>query len=155
MLVRDLLVLAAAMSGLLAGASADRYLVQVPAWRRLDVLTWAEHSRHADLGNGRFWYPTLAFGATGFSVAAAIALRQRALLPSGLALPVDVGALLGLLGLATTILAAPNLLRLRRPADRATTEASFHAFHRWGRVRAVFQILTFPANLWALALLAH
>ncbi len=155
MIVRDLLVGATAMSGLLAGASLDRYLVQVPAWRRLDVMTWAEHSRHADMGNGRFWYPTLAFGATGFSVAAALAMRQRTLLVSGLALPVHLAALLSFLGLATTILAAPNLLRLRRPADRATTESSFHAFHRWGRVRAVFQILAFPASLRALALLAR
>jgi hypothetical protein len=39
------LVLATGFAGLLAGASADRYLVQVPAWRHLDVMTWAEHSR--------------------------------------------------------------------------------------------------------------
>jgi hypothetical protein len=51
---RDFLVLATGFGGLLAGASADRYLVQVPAWRHLDVMIWAEHSRHADLGNGRF-----------------------------------------------------------------------------------------------------
>ena len=33
MVVRDMVVGATAMSGLLAGASLDRYLVQVPAWR--------------------------------------------------------------------------------------------------------------------------
>src|SRR5215831_10464805 len=122
---RELLVAAAGMSGLLAGANADRYIVQVPAWRRLDVLTWAEHSRYADLGNGRFWYPVLATGATGLSVAVAIAVRQGVLVARGLAFPVYLAALLSLLGLGMTLLAAPNLLRLRHPTDKATAQASF------------------------------
>src|SRR5262245_23538404 len=125
----DLLVAATGLSGLLAGASVDRYLVQVPAWRHLDVMTWAEHSRHADMGNGRFWYPVLASGATGLSVGVAMAVRRGVLVADGLVLPVYLGALLSFLGLGMTLLAAPNLLRLREPKDRATTEASFRAFH--------------------------
>ena len=143
------LVLATGFAGLLAGASADRYLVQVPAWRRLDVMTWAEHSRHADLGNGRFWYPLLAFAATGLSIAAALAVRQHALVAEGLEFPAYVAALLEILGLLVTVLAAPNLIRLRRPQDPATTEQSFHLFHRWGLLRAAFQISAFPVFLWA------
>src|SRR5438105_10505581 len=115
--VRDLLVLTTAFSGFLAGASADRYLVQVPAWRHLDVMTWAAHSRHADLGNGRFWYPLLAFAATGFSIAAALAVRQHALVADRLAVPAYLAALFELLGLSITVLAAPNLIRLRRHQD--------------------------------------
>src|SRR5262249_39920064 len=149
----DLLVAATGLSGLLAGASVDRYLVQVPAWRRLDVMTWAEHSRHADLGNGRFWYPVLAFGPTGLSVVVAMAVMRGVLMADGLVLPVSLAALLSLLGLGVTLLAAPNLLRLKEPKDRATTESSFRAFHRWGLVRASFQILAFPTNLWALCVL--
>jgi hypothetical protein len=141
-------------SGLLAGASADRYLVQVPAWRRLDPMIWAEHSRHADLGNGRFWYPILAFGATGLSVAAAIGVYRSAEVVQGLAGPVYLGAVVSFLGLAMTALAAPHLLRLRRLRDRLTTEASFRAFHGWGLIRAGFQILAFPVNLWALYVLS-
>jgi hypothetical protein len=147
---RVLLTLATGFSGLLAGASADRYLVQVPAWRHLDPMLWAEHSRHADLGNGRFWYPVLAFGATVLSLIVALEIRQGVLLAAGLWLPVDLAATLSVLGLGMTILAAPNLLRLRRPQDRSITEQSFRAFHRWGLPRAVFQILAFPMNLWAL-----
>ena len=152
---RELLIAATGMSGLLAGASADRFIVQVPAWRHLDVMTWAEHSRHADLGNGRFWYPVLAFGATGLSLTVAIAVRQGVLAASGLALPAYLAALLSLVGLGMTLFAAPNLLRLRHPKDKATTQASFDAFHRWGLVRAVFQVLAFPANLWALCVLTQ
>jgi hypothetical protein len=150
----DLIVGATGLSGLLAGASADRYLVQVPAWRRLDLMTWAEHSRHADLGNGRFWYPLLAFGASGLSVAAGVGVYRRVVVIQGLAEPVYLAAVASVLGLAMTALAAPQLLRLRKPRDRATTEASFRTFHAWGLVRAGFQILAFPANLWALYVLS-
>jgi hypothetical protein len=150
----DSIALATGLSGLLAGASADRYLVQVPAWRRLDPMIWAEHSRHADLGNGRFWYPILAFGACGFSVTAAVGVARHAVAVPGLAGPVYLAAIASVLGLGMTALAAPQLLRLRRPRDRATTEASFRAFHAWGLIRARLQILAFPANLWALWLLA-
>jgi hypothetical protein len=149
----DLIVGATGLSGLLAGASADRYLVQVPAWRRLDPMTWAEHSRHADLGNGRFWYPLLAFGASGLSVAAAVGVYRRAVVAQGLAEPIYLAAAASVLGLAMTAFAAPQLLRLRKPRDRATTEASFRAFHAWGLIRAGFQILAFPINLWALYVL--
>ena len=124
------------------------------AWRRLDPMVWAEHSRHADMGNGRFWYPLLAFGATGLSVAAAIGVYRRAVVPRGLAEPVYLAAVASVLGLTMTVLAAPQLLRLRKPRDRATTEASFRAFHAWGLIRAVFQILAFPINLWALYVLS-
>src|SRR5437899_881 len=120
---RVLLVAATGLSGLLAGASADRYLVQMPAWRRLDVLIWAERSRHADLGNGRFWYPALAFSSTGFSIAAAIAVTRGAPIAIGLLVPVYLAALLSFIGLGMTVLAAPNLLRLRHPKDWGTTEA--------------------------------
>jgi hypothetical protein len=149
------LVLATGFAGLLAGASADRYLVQVPAWRHLDVMTWAEHSRYADLGNGRFWYPLLAFAATGLSIAAALAVRQHALAADGLEFPAYMAALFELLGLSITALAAPNLIRLRRPQDRATTERSFRLFHRWGLFRAAFQITAFPISLWALWVLVR
>jgi hypothetical protein len=152
---RDILVLAAGFGGLLAGASADRYLVQVPAWRHLDVMIWAEHSRHADLGNGRFWYPVLAFAATGLSIAAVVAVRQQALVAPGIGTPIYLAALLELLGLLLTAGAAPNLIRLRTPHDLAATERGFRRFHAWGLPRAVFQISAFPILLWALAVAAR
>jgi hypothetical protein len=151
---RDLLIFSTGFSGLLAGASADRYIVQVPAWRHLDVMTWAEHSRHADLGNGRFWYPVLAFAATGLSIAAAVGFRQQALPSRAVEWTTYLAALLQLLGLAITLLAAPNLIRLRKPRDAPTTEHAFRLFHGWGLLRAAFQISAFPVCLWALYLLA-
>jgi hypothetical protein len=150
-----LTILAAGFSGLLAGASADRYLVQVPAWRQLDVMIWAEYSRHADLGNGRFWYPPLAFAATGLSIAAAAAVYTRPTPIPGLAPPVYLAAACEIGGLTLTILAAPNLIRLRGARDPAAAERSFRLFHRWGLPRAILQIVAFPILLWAIWVLVR
>ena len=149
---RNLILLATAFSGFLAGASADRYVVQVPAWRHLDVMTWAEHSRHADLGNGRFWYPLLAFAATGLSIAAAVGVYTR-LAVTSLPLPIYLAAASELAGLSLTILAAPNLIRLRKPQDRVVTARGFQLVHVWGLPRAGFQIAAFPILLWAVSVL--
>jgi hypothetical protein len=97
----------------------------------------------------------LAFGATALAGVVTFGIKAQPMSVSGLALPVYLGALLSGAGLGLTVLAAPNLLRLRRPKDRATTEAGFHAFHRWGLLRAVCQIAAFPVNLWALRALAR
>jgi len=149
----DLVVLATGFSGLLEGASADRYIVQVPAWRHMDVMTWAEQSRHADLGNGRFWYPVLAFAATGLFIAAAIGVHAHPPPSHTAAVAVYLATASEAIGLAFTILAAPNLIYLRKPRDRPTTEARFRLFHRWGIPRAILQIAGFPLGLWALWLL--
>jgi hypothetical protein len=137
----DLIVLAAGFSGLLAGASADRGLVQIPAWRRFDVMTWAEHSRHADLGNGRFWYPLLAVGATGLSIGAAFGVHTSAIVVPGLATPTYLAAFCELAGLSLTALAAPNMirfahLRIAQPRSVAFGFSITGAFHgRFFRLR--------------------
>jgi hypothetical protein len=130
-------------------------VVQVPAWRHLDAMIWAEHSRHADLGNGRFWYPLLALASTGLSVAAAVGAWQHAFPADGVALPVYTAAAFEVIGLSITALAAPNILRVRVPRDAATTQRAFRRFHAWGILRAAFQISAFPLALWALWVLAR
>ena len=49
------------IDGILAGASLDRTLIQLPAFRQVGPLPWAAFSRKADLGDRAFlWYPGLA-----------------------------------------------------------------------------------------------
>jgi len=45
-----LVIDAPVLHGFLAGASAVRALVHMPAWRKLGPRAWAAFSRHADLG---------------------------------------------------------------------------------------------------------
>jgi hypothetical protein len=130
-------------SGILAGGNLDRYIVQVPAWRRVDVMSWLAYSRHADLGNGLIYYPLEAIGAFIFLLTCSCILltisedlRFR--------LPLYSATLFAVLGLVFTAFAAPVMLSLRTiPADPATVQKAFDRFHFWGLLRAIAQVLSF------------
>ena len=47
------------VTGLLAGVSLDRAIVQMPARHRMGVVGFAAFSRAVDLGNGLIVYPIL------------------------------------------------------------------------------------------------
>jgi hypothetical protein len=146
-----LITAAAVLDGLLAGSNVDRWFVQMPAWRALGVGAWAAYSRHGDLGNGLFVYPLEAIGGALMTVAAAIAFHfdTNASLSAGLPIYLAVALVLG--GLLTTLEAAPKMLSLRRIGDDpAALQRAFDGFRRWSGIRAVFQVLAFGANLWAL-----
>ena len=67
-----LLVGATILAGLLAGGVFDRVIVGGPAWHQLGAETWAEYSRHADLGIGLVAYPVEGIGVPLLLLAAAI-----------------------------------------------------------------------------------
>ncbi|MCC6572966.1 MAG: hypothetical protein IT462_04160 [Planctomycetes bacterium] len=150
-----LILPATLLNGLLTGANGDRYVVQVPAWRHFDLQLWAEHSRHADLGNGRFWYPVLAIGAAALSLVVAVAATLNAAWAASLGPPAQAAAIFSVGGLVVTGFAAPRLLRLRKPADSSTVAKIFGEFHERGRVRALLQAAAFAANLWSLVIAAR
>ena len=43
---------ATVFNAFLGGGGLDRVAIQMPAWRQVGIVPWAEFSRHADLGNG-------------------------------------------------------------------------------------------------------
>src|SRR5439155_6173384 len=104
---RVLAVVSTVLGGLLAGATIDRAIVGYPAWRRLGVVAWAQYSRNADLGNGRFVYPVLAIGAVVLSFIAAFLVRHRA---RSIQIPLYVATVIAAAGLAVTLVAGPYML---------------------------------------------
>jgi hypothetical protein len=137
------------LDGLLAGSTVDRFVAGWPSWKRVGVAAWAEYSRHADLGYGLVLYPVLAIGGCLLALVAVVMVRRNAA-ARGAALPLYIGAGLSIAGLLTTFGAAPNMLALRHLDDPAALSAAFDAFYRWSAVRAGFQILLFPVEVWAL-----
>ncbi len=152
---RGLALAASAVGGLLAGGNVDRFVVGLPAWRRLGTRVWADYSRHADLSvNGMVLYPFLGIGGATLSIAALASFRRDRRAPARAGLPLSAAAFLTIGGLLVTTQAAPNMLRLRRLGnERAALQRAFEGFYRWSAVRAVFQVLAFGANLWSLAAL--
>jgi|ERR1051325_3361969 hypothetical protein len=140
--MRTLLGAAAILNGLLAGATADRFLIGIPAFRKLGPITWAEYSRRADLSfRGAAFYPTLEIGGTMLSVAAAVRSRQPI---------VAATAATALAGLLFTFKAAPNMLAVRNINDAEELRRRMDDFTYWSTFRGALQVAAFVAGVCAL-----
>src|SRR5205807_9178719 len=87
-----LLAVALILNGLLAGASLDKALTQLPARRKIGLRAMAEYHRATDVGPRVFSYPLLGVGAALLTWAAAGALLQGGGVDSGALLWIGVGA---------------------------------------------------------------
>ncbi len=156
-LTEALLIGATVLHGFLAGGNVERALVHMPAWRLVGPRAWAAFSRHADLGRGLFLYPFEAIAGAVLTVGAAITFQFDPGASRTAVLPLYLAAALALAGLLATTQAAPKMLSLRRLADDepAAVQQAFDGFERWGNVRAVFQVLAFLVNVWALVALSR
>src|SRR5262245_44609966 len=125
---RALLAFALLFSGLLAGENVDRAIVAMPAWQSVGPTGWAGFSRHADLGPGLFRYPVEAFGATLFSLAAAIAFHREEFAPASVKVLLSASVALAAGGLLLTIEAAPIMLDIRGTTDSAALTRAFEGF---------------------------
>ncbi len=145
------LTVATIFGAFLAGGNLDRIVVQMPAWRKVGSIGWAVYSRHADLGNGFYLYPPLAFGGAFFSTAGLIAFMMDTTAPIMALLPIIFAVGFTISGLIFTVKAAPQMLKLRRIGDdpEAIREA-FKQFDHWGSWRAIVQIGAFGTNIWSL-----
>jgi len=143
-------LVATLLTGLLAGASLDKALIQLPARHRIGAAAFAAFSRANDLGNGLIIYPALGIGAALFTLLAAIlaAFSGRAF---ATVLPFYLAALLAVLHTFTTTPAAPNMLALRQPiTDEAALTATFDRFAKWNSIRNALLVLNFVCLIWAL-----
>lgn len=145
-----ILILAATVAtGLLAGASLDKAIVQLPARHRMGVVGFAAFSRANDLGNGLIVYPVIGIGAALLTIIAALAVVLRGT-PLTHAWPVYVSALFALLHSFATTRAAPNMLSLRQPTnDEATLTKTLNRFAKWHSVRTGLLVLNFVMLVWA------
>src|SRR5258708_26033029 len=66
---------AALFGGLLAGVTVNRALVQLPAWRRISVVAWADFTRAENTGIGTIFYPALGLAALLLTIGMAVAYR--------------------------------------------------------------------------------
>ena len=144
-----LILAATALTGLLAGTSSDKAIVQLPARHRMGVVGFAAFSKANDLGNGLIVYPVLGNSAALLTIIAAIvSFLQSTPLPQ--AWPLYISALLAILHSVTTARAAPNMLKLRQPiSDEALLTETFNRFAKWHNLRAILQLLNFIMLIWA------
>jgi hypothetical protein len=148
-----LVLTATALDGLLAGASLDQSIKQLPARHRMGAIAFSAYSRAADLGNGILWYSILGVGAALVTIAAAVTILVAGS-PFMQALPFLIAAFLSVLHSLVTLQAAPTNFSQRKVVnDEAALSAVFDRFERWQTLRATLQVLTLVAMLWALFVL--
>jgi hypothetical protein len=152
MLPTTLLLAATAADGLLAGASLDQSIKQLPARHRIGIRNYSSYSRAADLGNGIAFYGILGVGAAALTIASAITMHRTGA-PARQTRPLNLAAGLAILHSLVTTQAAPIDFRQRAIDldDTAALTQLFAQFERWQTVRAVLQVLNLGAMLWAIS----
>jgi hypothetical protein len=145
-----LVALAAAVDGLLAGASLDQSIKQLPARHRIGVLAFSAYSRASDQANGVAWYAALGVGGAALTLVAALeAVVSGA--PDQQRQPLLLAGLLSVAHSLATARAAPiNLSQRTGGGDEQTLQRIFDRFERWQTVRASLQLATFLTMLWAM-----
>jgi hypothetical protein len=146
-----LLSVATVVNGLLAGASLDESIEQLPARHRIGVRAYSAYSRASHVANGRFWLIPLGIGAPVLTLSAAIWARMLSL-PSAALTAVTIAALLSIAHLLSTWRAASINLRQWRAGvgdDERLLGDILNQFARWQALRAALQGLTFVAMVWA------
>jgi hypothetical protein len=145
---------AALFGGLLAGTTATRALVEVPAWERIGMAPWAELMRAENHGVGAVFYAVVGGIALLFTIATAIAARADRALRGSRQLSIAIyGAVVVaiLAGIVTRAVLVPELYHLRDPATTtADLQAIFQRVSPWWSMNDLLHLVGFWFNLWAL-----
>jgi hypothetical protein len=145
-----LLGLAIVVDGLLAGASLDQSIKQLPARHRIGMRAFSTYSRASDLASGVFWYAGLGIAGAVLTLATAAWGLTLELSP-GQRLPLLLAAALAIAHSLTTARAAPINWSQRAVAeDESALARVFQRFEHWQTARAVLQLATFLALVDAL-----
>lgn len=149
-LVLGLIAAALAADGILAGASLDQSIKQLPARRRMGMVAFSSYAQAADLGPGVIWYAVLGNSAALLTLIAGIVLFVQ-YGPLAQFWPIYLAALLSIAHSLATTQAAPTYFSQKKAAgDEARLAAIFARFERWQTLRAALQTLTFIAMIWGL-----
>jgi hypothetical protein len=139
------------IDGLLAGASMDQSLEQLPSRRRIGARAYSAYGHASHAANGRFWLIPLAIGGAVLTIAVAI-WAMRLDLTMARALPLYVGAGFAIAHSLSTVKAAGiNVTQWRSGVDDAALERILDRYARWQGIRAALQLVTFFVAAWALA----
>jgi hypothetical protein len=141
---RIALMVSCFLLGLLAGETIERFIVQLPAWKHLDIRIWGEFSRHADLGNGLFVYPFEAIISLLLLATSSIILIVKKEIPSHIAWPTYVATIFSAIGIISTFFAAPVMLHVKTIGDDPVAlQLAFDKFYYWSFFRGIAQTLSF------------
>ena len=145
-----LIILATAFNGLLAGASLDQSIKQLPSRHKIGPQAYSTYMQAADLDKAKIWYPIIGIGAALLTIIAAINVFYMGG-EKPYAMPVYAAALLSIAHSIITLKAAPTAFRQRDVfGDENALVCVLNHFERLQMVRAVLQVASFGTMLIAL-----
>ena len=139
-------------SGILAGVTANRALVELPAWQRLGAISWSNFVRAENHGVGAFFYIVIGLLAILLTLLTALAFRLDSSADGLCKLPAYAAALLAMLyAVVTRAILVPALATLNVAGiPGAGVEHAFLTVLRWSAVNDLLHLLAFALSLWAL-----
>jgi hypothetical protein len=150
-----LLAGATALNGILAGASLDQSIKQLPARHRIGPVTYSLYSRASDLGNGILWYAGIGIGAALLAIAVAVIAYIQGTIIAQAPLVYSAAGLSVLHTLITARAAPTNFSQRNYENDESGLSAVLDRFARLQAFRALVQLITFGLLLWALMSYGH
>jgi hypothetical protein len=148
-------IIAAAIvaNGLLAGLSVFRSLVELPAWKKINLSGFYEYARAADLGRGLVLYPLIGIIAAVLVVVAVIDGYFDGVNSTAMTL-LWISLIFAIAHSITTTRAAPNMLSLRSaPNSPESVKSVFERFKKWQDRRAALQFINLLTIVAAMAAL--
>ena len=151
-ITKGLTVGATLFGGLLAGVTANRALVQLPAWERIGLVPWATFTAAENQGRGPIFYPVIGLAALLLTVATAIACHFDPDARRSRRFPLYSAALLALVWAAITrFVLVPATFHVNTAAnDAAELRQLFMTVTRWSGINDALHVLTFGLSLWGL-----
>jgi hypothetical protein len=151
-ITRTLAIGAALFGGLLAGSTATRAFVEMPAWQQIGVGPWATFARVENAGTGFLLYPIIGASALLLTIATAVVVRLDRRPRTFRRAPVYAAAAIAIVAaLITRLGVVPALFQLKNTLDDpALAPRLFTTLAGWWAVNDLFHMLAFALNLWAL-----
>lgn len=146
-----LIILAVAFDGILAGASLDQVIKQLPARYEIGPKAFSAYSQAADLSNGVIWYGVIGVGSALLTIAVAtnIFLRRKSF--SCYTIPFFIAAILSVAHSVMTAAAAPtNFQQLEVSGDQQALMQIFNRFEWLSQMWAVLQAAAFGVMLFGI-----
>jgi hypothetical protein len=143
---------AALFGGLLAGSTATRAFVEMPAWERIGVKEWAAFSRVENASAAFLLYPAIGAAALLLTIGTAVALHFDRTARATRRLPIySAVAVVVVAAVVTRAGVVPALFQLKNTLDDpGLAPGLFQTLAGWWAINDLLHTLAFSLNLWAL-----
>jgi hypothetical protein len=146
-----LIILSTAFNDILAGASLDQSVKQLPVSHKIGSKAFSIYSQASDLGNGRIWYAIIGIGAALLTILAAI----NTFFLNGekpYSFPLYIAAVLSIAHSIVTSKAAPTNFQRKVFGDENALIRVLDRFEKLQMIRVILQVASFAAMLVAVAI---